>query len=117
MVVTFLPCVWDRLIWHERTALPSICTVQAPHSADAAAELGAGQLQMLAHHPQQRRAGFSLDADRLAVDDKSDRSHRFPPLKTVYLCRADLNLWSNLALRNVDGKSGSAGARREPDLD
>src|ERR1700675_183809 len=34
MVVTFLPCVWDRLIWHERTALPSICSVQAPHSPE-----------------------------------------------------------------------------------
>ncbi len=31
MVVTFLPATFDTAIWHERIALPSIWTVQAPH--------------------------------------------------------------------------------------
>src|SRR5215510_930747 len=31
MVVTCLPCTCDSAVWHERTALPSIWTVQAPH--------------------------------------------------------------------------------------
>src|SRR5262245_49353523 len=31
MVVTFLSCTWETAIWQERTALPSTCTVQAPH--------------------------------------------------------------------------------------
>src|SRR5436190_19072470 len=31
MVVTFLPATSDIVVWHERTALPSTWTVQAPH--------------------------------------------------------------------------------------
>src|SRR5580693_10264185 len=31
MVVTFLPATIATGVWHERTALPSRCTVQAPH--------------------------------------------------------------------------------------
>jgi hypothetical protein len=31
MVVTFLPATLDTVIWQERTALPSMWTVQAPH--------------------------------------------------------------------------------------
>src|SRR6185369_15906114 len=34
MVVTFLPAASDMLVWQERTALPSTCTVQAPHRPD-----------------------------------------------------------------------------------
>ena len=34
MVVTFLPVTSLRLVWHERTALPSTWTVQAPHSPE-----------------------------------------------------------------------------------
>src|SRR5262245_44886723 len=31
MVVTCLPWTCDSAVWHERVALPSMCTVQAPH--------------------------------------------------------------------------------------
>src|SRR6202030_2309498 len=31
MVVTFLPATMATGVWHERIALPSRCTVQAPH--------------------------------------------------------------------------------------
>src|SRR5215510_1817571 len=31
MVVTLRPATFETEIWHERTALPSTCTVQAPH--------------------------------------------------------------------------------------
>src|SRR5580700_3249339 len=31
MVVTLLPATMPTGVWHERTALPSRCTVQAPH--------------------------------------------------------------------------------------
>src|SRR4051812_29768365 len=31
MVVTVLPATSDMLVWQERTALPSTCTVHAPH--------------------------------------------------------------------------------------
>src|SRR5580704_4307932 len=31
MVVTFLPATIATGVWHERIALPSRCTVQAPH--------------------------------------------------------------------------------------
>src|SRR5262249_47660343 len=34
MVVTFLPATSESAVWHERTALPSRCTVQAPHNPD-----------------------------------------------------------------------------------
>src|SRR5256885_14356272 len=34
MVVTFLPFTWSIGTWQERTALPSRCTVQAPHRPD-----------------------------------------------------------------------------------
>src|SRR5260370_17750645 len=32
MVVTFLPAASLAAVWHERTAVPSRCTVHAPHS-------------------------------------------------------------------------------------
>ena len=33
MVVIFLPCAAETGVTHERVAWPSMCTVQAPHSA------------------------------------------------------------------------------------
>src|SRR5207248_6728242 len=33
IVVIFLPAACATVVWHERTALPSRCTVQAPHCA------------------------------------------------------------------------------------
>ena len=36
--------------------------------AGAAAEFGARELEVLAHHPEQWRVGLSLDARRLAID-------------------------------------------------
>src|SRR6266568_1332568 len=41
--------------------------------ARAAAEFGAGELQLLAQHPQEARALRRVDADRLAVDGEFDR--------------------------------------------
>src|SRR6201984_3044336 len=32
IVVTFLLATSESCVWHERTALPSMCTVQAPHN-------------------------------------------------------------------------------------
>src|SRR5215217_450141 len=34
IVVICLPCACEVDVWHERTALPSMCTVQAPHRPD-----------------------------------------------------------------------------------
>ena len=59
MVVTFLPAAAETGVWHERTGWPSRCTVQAPHRRHAAAELGAGQAELVAQDPQQRRVRFS----------------------------------------------------------
>src|SRR5215831_15122987 len=52
--------------------------------AGAAAILGAGEFQVLAHDPKQRRVRLGLDAHRLAVDCKCDRRHGFPPWQTVH---------------------------------
>jgi len=46
---------------------------------DAAAEFGAGEFEMLAYYPQQRRVGLGLDTDRLAVDREVNRRHAVPP--------------------------------------
>ena len=51
MVVTFLPATAEIGVTQERTGLPSTCTVQAPHCADAAAELRAGQARVLRARP------------------------------------------------------------------
>src|SRR5437773_1274258 len=47
--------------------------------ARAAPELGAGQLEVLAHHPEQRGIGLSGDARRLAVDRECHSRHAFSP--------------------------------------
>src|SRR6185436_4904980 len=39
----------------------------------AATEFGAGEFQVLPHHPEQRRVGVDLDALSLAIDRKRDR--------------------------------------------
>ena len=48
--------------------MPSTCTVQAPHCGDAAAELGAGQAERIAQHPEQRRVRLDVDLMGLTVD-------------------------------------------------
>ena len=77
MVVTCLPATSTIEVWQERTGSPSRCTVQAPHSADAAAELGAGQTEVVAQHPQQRRIGLDIHSRGLAIKVESDRCHAF----------------------------------------
>ena len=68
MVVTFLPGdVAEIGVTQERTGLPSTCTVQAPHCADAAAELGAGEAEVVAQHPEQRRVGRLFDQASLPL--------------------------------------------------
>src|SRR5271170_1480670 len=44
---------------------------------DAAAEFGAGELEMLAQHPEQRRVRRGIDFMPLSVDGEDD--HRTPP--------------------------------------
>ena len=77
MVVTFLPrdLRYGDLAGAHRLAVDVDGAGAA--QAGAAAELGAGQFQVLAHHPEQRRVGLGFDARRLAVDRECCRSHTF----------------------------------------
>jgi hypothetical protein len=68
MVVTALPAASLTATLHERTALPSTWTLQAPQAAMPQPNFGAGQPQLLAQRPEQRRVGFGLERDRLAID-------------------------------------------------
>src|SRR5262245_58733937 len=52
--------------------------------AGAAAILGAGEFQVLAHDPKQGRVRLGLHAHRLAIDCKCDRRHGLPPWQTVH---------------------------------
>src|SRR5262249_46946840 len=49
----------------------------------AATEFCAGELEVLSHHPQQRRVGLSLDAHCLAIDPESASGHALPPSSFV----------------------------------
>src|SRR5256886_11766577 len=108
MVVTFLPCVWDRLIWHERTALPSICTVQAPHSPEPHPNLVPVSFRCSRTTHSSGVPGSASTLTDLPLTTNPIEAIGSSP-KTVYLCWAALSLWSNLALRNVDGRTDSAG--------
>src|SRR4051812_16271333 len=52
---------------------------------DAAAELGSGEAELLADHPEERRIGWLLGMDVLVVDDEID--HFVPPPGTAILFR------------------------------
>ena len=72
MVVTERPSTIDNGVMQERTGAPSMWTVQAPQLAHAAAKLGAGQLQMLAQRPKQRRLAVQRKLALLAVQCESN---------------------------------------------
>jgi hypothetical protein len=77
MVVTDLPSTIPTGVAQARAAWPSICTVQAPHAPDAAAELRAGELEVLAQHPQERRVGVYADFPAHSIDREGN--HALPP--------------------------------------
>ena len=62
-------------VTQDRVATPSICTVQAPHSAAAAAELRAGHAEHVAQHPQKRRVAVDIDAVCGPVDFNREGHH------------------------------------------
>src|SRR6516162_6704637 len=65
--------------------LPAIALArEGAAQAGAAAILGAGEFEVLAHDPKQRRVRLGLHAHGLAVDCKCDRRHGFPPWQTVH---------------------------------
>ena len=67
MVVTFLPGDFaDSGVWQERTALPSTCTVQAPHRPEPQPNLVPVSFRC-SHHPEQRRVGVDIDARALPL--------------------------------------------------
>jgi len=54
MVVTFFPSARETGATQERTAWPSICTVQAPHSAMPQPYLVPAKVERIADYPQQK---------------------------------------------------------------
>ena len=59
----------------ERTASPSTWTVQAPHSDDPAAELGPGEAEGVAEHPEQRGGRIGLHGSGSPVQDERHLGH------------------------------------------
>ena len=70
MVVTSAPATRASGVMQERVGRPPTCTVQAPHIADAAAELRAGQADVVADDPQQRSVVLDVDRHGAAIDVK-----------------------------------------------
>ena len=76
MVVIFLPpTALDR---HRAGAHRDAVDMHGAGAAlrDAAAVLGAGQADLLAHHPQQRRVRLDIDVEGFAID--GEVYHRAP---------------------------------------
>jgi len=67
IVVTLEPAACPASTVQDFTARPSICTTQAPHWLVIAADMGAGQVEMLAQDMDQQCSILDLDRDRLAV--------------------------------------------------
>jgi len=65
MVVTALPATSDTWVWQENARLPSTWDHAGAAQAGAAAELGAGELELLADHPQQRGVPRSFGMRRI----------------------------------------------------
>ena len=61
MVVTALPAAADTGKLQDLTGRPSMWTRAGPALRDPAAELGAGEPELIADHPEQRR--FRRDVD------------------------------------------------------
>ena len=61
MVVICLPSATLTGTEHERTAIPSRCTVQSAALSDTAPVLGAGQSDAVPQHPQERGVGIGID--------------------------------------------------------
>ena len=72
MVVTCWPATEEIGVMQERVAWPSMCTVQAPHCADAAAEFGAVQADDLADRPEQGHVGIGVERGGFAVEREGD---------------------------------------------
>ncbi len=72
MVVMFFPATLAAGVEQARIGSPSASTVQAPHKRHAATELGPGEAQRIAQHPEQRRVRIHVGAAFLAVDSQSD---------------------------------------------
>jgi hypothetical protein len=58
----------STVVMQDRVAAPSTCTVQAPHRAWPAAELGPGHTEHVAQHPQERGVAVDIDLMGCAVD-------------------------------------------------
>ena len=70
MVVTFLLATLEMGATQERTAFPSMWTVQAPQSGHAASELGAGESQLVTKNPEQWHVSGDVERVRPSVYGK-----------------------------------------------
>ena len=115
--VTFLPGhVRRAAVTHDRrVGTPSTCTVQAPHSADAAAELGAGEAEVLAHaHSSGASSGPSNSAG-LPLTEECHR-HVGRPFKRIRTVGYGRSLRLSARIR-VGGRDLKSTVRKRHDVD
>ena len=74
MVVTRLPATLATGVTQARMAVPSRCTVHAPHWGDAAAKFCAVQCEIFAQRPEQRHLRIDIQGHRLVINSKLDHS-------------------------------------------
>ena len=104
---------------HERTASPSTCTVQAPQAADAAAELGAGQVEHVAQRPQQRQRRIGevvRKRARRAVDEDLHRLFAGKGSRLWRQRRSRLRRRATTATISARMRPGALAARLRPSL-
>ena len=76
-MVIFLPAMADTGVMQERTARPSICTVQAPHWPSPQPKRGLFKPKIVAQSVKQRHVGIvDLDRPRPAVNHEGQLRHR-----------------------------------------
>src|ERR1700743_903092 len=72
IVVIFLPAASLAGSEQDRTAVPSISTVQAPHCAMPQPYLVPRQSHIFSDGPEERRVRFDVNVVRLSIDQKTD---------------------------------------------
>jgi hypothetical protein len=71
-IAVHLPSTRSIGMAQERTARPSMCTVQARQNAIPLAEFGASHLEVLAQHPQERRVSVHVNFLPYSIDREGD---------------------------------------------
>ena len=80
MVVTrFVPTV-ESCVWHDRTGVPSSCTVQAPHWPMPQPNFVPFMWRRVPQDPEQGHFGRHIHRMRLSVDDQRVRHGANPPV-------------------------------------